>query len=83
MLMILRSLALLDKAFTTKPVSLPKMIQCPTSKINVRQLKGEKTTPSVTGLQTLKRKVGYNLNDTEERSEKRNKMVVDRPASKE
>jgi hypothetical protein len=52
MLTILRSLALRDKTFTTKSVSLPKAIG-----------KGEKTTPSVPP--TLKRKVGYNLNNTD------------------
>ena len=41
--------------------------------------KGEKATPSM--LPTLKRKVGYN--DTEKRSDKRDKMMVDHPAREE
>lgn len=75
MLTVLRSLALLDEAFTINLVSLLEKNQRP----NIDITKVEKPTAHV--LPTLKRKVGYN--NLEKMSEKRDKMVVDQPTSED
>lgn len=91
MLTILRSLALLDEAFTNNfvAVSLPKtnLSQRPDIDIIIIDKGDKPTAPSV--LPALKRKVGYNSTNfyaSQEESlrvDKREKMVVDEPQASE
>ena len=74
MLTVLRSLALLDGAYTIKLAGLSKLIQLFISDF-YNHWQGEKPQ-TLTVLPTLRRKVGYGDHNGET-SDKRNKMLID------
>ena len=72
MLTVLRSLALLDEAYTIKSASLNIIIRWPKTDFSNQ---GERPQ-TMTALPSLKRKVGYGDKEVNA-DDKRNKMVID------